>query len=651
MRFGKEELKDFDTAISREYLITNGIGGYCNSTICGANIRKYNALLVAATNPPVDRRVLLSKLDETVFLDNKEYVIYSNENMEQIIDEGYKYEISFENSPFPKQNFVVDGVFISKKITMKYGQNITVVNYSIRNNNKSFKMRIQALINNRDHHANTKLGGFKCKQEVCDNGTDISFDINSLKLYLKSDKARYKRDEEWYMGMYYDNENGRGLDDFDNHFIPGYFELSLNPYETAEFSIIASTESIDEVDGRKYFEDELERKRSILGKLQFRDELSEMLALAADQFLVKRKSTATATVIAGYPWFTDWGRDTMIALPGLTLCTGRFEEAKELLLTFSKYVKDGLVPNMFPDTDVEPIYNTIDASLWYFNAVYQYLKYTNDYEFIRNNIFQTLTAIMNYHIKGTKYDIGMDPKDGLLKGGNKDTQLTWMDVKIEGFAVTPRHGKAVEINALWYNAVCIYKKLCEKFNINYEFYDQLIYKIKENFIKKFWNDNKNYFYDYIDGDICNDQIRPNGIIALSLPYCMVDKDMAKRVISVALEKLYTPYGLRSLALDDKQYTGRYSGNLLERDLAYHQGTVWAWLIGPFISAVKKWCKDDELCNKLIEPFYDHLRDCCIGTISEVFDGDAPYKPKACYAQAWSVAEVLRVYLEVKGVTQ
>lgn len=646
MRFGKNELKSFKTAISREYLITNGIGGYSSSTICGANIRKYSALLVAAINPPVDRKVLLSKLDETVFLDGEKYIIYSNEKADGTVENGYINEVSFENKYFPVQNFMVNGVFISKKLTMEYGKNTIIVNYTIINNDKPFKMRIEPLVNNRDHHGNTKCHEFNCSQAYDKLSTVISFDINDLSLNLKSDKAAYIKREKWYQDMFYVNEKERGLVDYDNHFIPGYFEFELKPHEKGEFSIIASTESIKNVDGKYYFELEEKRKESLLSNLKDRDELSEILALAADQFLVKRKSTGKTTVIAGYPWFTDWGRDTMIAFTGLTLCTGRFKEAREILQTFAMYVRDGLVPNMFPDTNAKPIYNTIDASLWYFNSVYGYIKYTGDYEFIKTNIFRVLTNIIEKHIEGTSYDIKMDKEDGLLSGGNKDTQLTWMDVKINDFAVTPRYGKAVEINALWYNAICIYNLLCKKFQVKYEFYDELQRKIESNFVKKFWNYKKNYFYDYISKDCANEQIRPNGIIALSLPYTVVDEEKAKRAIATALEKLYTPYGLRSLEKDDKQYIGVYSGNVLSRDTSYHQGTVWGWLMGPFISSIKRWYKDDELCAKLIAPFYEHLKDRCIGSISEIFDGDSPHEPKACYAQAWSVGEALRVYLEL-----
>lgn len=650
-RFGKYELKSFDTALTKEYMVTNGLGGYSTASICGAGVRKYSGLLIAGLNPPVERRLLLSKLDETLYIDNNEYKLYSNAYTDESTDKGYLFEESFEYEYFPVQNYLVNGVFIAKSITMQYGKNTTVITYCVRNNNKPIKLRLETEINNRDHHGNTKRGDFKCYQEIIENGVKITYDINDIELYLKSDKAIYNQGSGWLENILYYDEVERGLENYDYHYRSGYFEISIEPYENIEFSIIASTEKITELSGKCYFQKEKERKDKLIEMLKLKNELTKTLALAGDQFIVKRKSTNTKTVIAGYPWFTDWGRDTMIALPGLTLTSGRYDDAKELLLTFAKYEKDGLIPNMFPDEDIDPYYNTIDGTLWYFNAVYKYLQYTKDYTFIKENIFLTLTSMIQNHIKGTAFNIKMDKEDCLLSGGNKNIQLTWMDVKIKDWTVTPRQGKAVEINALWYNAVCIYKELCKRFGLEYKYYEELALKIKESFLKKFWNEKANYFYDYIDGLEYNEQIRPNGVIALSLPYTMIEETTAKKVLETAFEKLYTPYGLRSLAYDDIEYRRVFIGGVVPRDSAYHQGTVWSWLIGPFITAVSRWCKDKELCLKLIEPFYDHLKDRCVGSISEVFDGDSPHNPRGCYAQAWSVAELLRAYVEdvVQGI--
>lgn len=644
MRFGKNNFNNYNSSISKEYLLTNGIGGYSSASISGSNIRKYSALLIACLNPPTDRRLLLSKLDETLVINGNKYKLYTNEMVNGSIDEGYLNQQSFECNDFINLRYEIKGVFVDKKITMVYGENTTVINYTIRNNNKPISLKIEPLINNRDHHENTFKGDFECIQLLINKGVKIKYDINEIELNLVSDKARYIKSGKWIEGMFYKNEFERGLKDSEDHYIPGYFEIELAPKEIVNFSIIASTEVINEVDGEKYFKNEAKRKEDLLQGLKYRDKFTETLALACDQFIVKRKSTNTATVIAGYPWFTDWGRDTMIALPGLTLCTGRYEEGKEMLLTFAKYLKNGLVPNMFPDDGVEPIYNTIDGTLWYFNAIYKYLEYTKDYEFIEKNIFKHLTDILDHHIKGTDFKIKMD-KDGLLAGGDKTLQLTWMDVKIKDWTVTPRQGKAVEINALWYNAIKVYIHLCKEFGLECTYYELLAEKVKASFIEKFWDEDQGYLYDYIDGEEKNKQIRPNAVIAISLPFKMVNEFMAKKIIELAFEKLYATYGLRSLAYDDEAYKKIYKGDLVSRDSAYHQGTVWSWLIGPFVSAISYWYRDKNLCKQLIEPFYDHLNDRGIGNISEVFDGDTPHNARACYAQAWGAAELLRAYVE------
>lgn len=646
MKFGKSDIKDFETGTAKEYLLTNGLGGFCSSTICGCNKKKYNALLIASLNPPVDRVLLLSKLDETIFIDNKEYCLAVNQTGEDNAEtEGLNYLDSFEYDYFPKFLYNVNGILIEKKLTMVYGENKTVVNYKIRNNNKSVKIRIDALINNRDHHENTKENGFCCSQKTNSNGAIVSFNINDIKLYLQSDKAKYKEENKWHSGLYLKEEEERGFEPIDNNYISGYFYISLEPKEYIEFNIIAASEPIENTDGEKYFTAETKRKDELINKLTIKDEITKILTFASDQFIVKRKSTNTSTVIAGYPWFTDWGRDTMISLPGLTLVTGRYEDAKELLITFAKYIKNGLVPNMFPDTGVEPMYNTVDGSLWYFIAVYKYLQYTKDYSFIEKEIFPQLTSMVEHHINGTDFKIKMDEEDYLLSAGDKSLQLTWMDVKIGDKTITPRQGKAVEINALWYNAICIYALLCRKFNIEYKKYEELAKKVKASFLNKFWSENNNYFYDYIDGEYKNLQIRPNAVIAISLPFQIAEKSMAVKVLEKAFEKLYTPYGLRSLSKDDQEYIGVYKGNYVARDSAYHQGTVWTWLMGPFITAVSKYYEDAELTRRLFETFYDHLSDCCIGNVSEVLDGDSPYIPRACSAQAWGTAEMLRVYVE------
>lgn len=645
MKINKRGLTDFYKATSKEYLLTNGLGGFSAASICGCNINKYNALLVAAMMPPINRRVLLSKLDENIYIEDKEYKIYTNQYSEKKFENGFVFQQDFEYDYFPRFKYIIGGIIIEKKITMVYGENKTVIRYNIKNIDKPTKVSIDVLVNNRDCHEITKMYDFQCYQKTNKNGTNIKFDINDTQIFIQSDKALYSEKEKWSESFYYTEEKERGFEASDYNFKAGVFEISLEPMEKVNFTIVASTNKIENTDGESYFINEFNRKNELIKKIPNCDEKMKTLTLSCDQFIVKRQSTKSSTVIAGYPWFTDWGRDTMIAFTGLTLVTRRYEDAKEILLTFSKYIKNGLVPNMFPDNGDEPLYNTVDASLWYFISVYKYIKYTGDYDFVKENIFMHLTDILKCYINGTDFNIGMDKKDCLLIAGNKHTQITWMDVKIGNFAVTPRQGKAVEINALWYNAICIYVELCKRFNIECKIYESIKNNISNNFLKQFWNESKCYLYDYINDKEFNDDIRPNAIIAISLPFEIVPKKFAVKIINNAFEKLYTIYGLRSLNKENQKYKGEYTGNSEMRDLSYHQGQVWTWLMGPFISAVNKYYRDKEFTRNIFELFYQQIEDKCVQNVSEILDGNYPHKPRGCFAQAWSVGEMLRVYYE------
>ncbi|WP_051624086.1 amylo-alpha-1,6-glucosidase [Clostridium akagii] len=645
MIINKIGLNDLYNAISKEYLLTNGLGGFSSASICGCNINKYNALLVAALTPPVSRRVLLSKLDETICIENEKYKIYTNQYHSGEVEKGFMFQQDFQYDYFPIFNYIVKGVIIEKKITMVYSENKTVITYNIINNSKPMKMVIDVLVNNRDHHQITKKYDFKCKQITNKNGTNISFDTNDTQLFLQSDKGTYSEKNQWNRSIYYKEENDRGFKANEYDFKAGVFEIFLKPMEKINFTIVASTEEINDTQGENYFINEINRKDELIKNITNCDEKMKVLAFACDQFIVERQSTKSATVIAGYPWFTDWGRDTMIAFTGLTLVTGRYKDAREILLTFSQYIKNGLVPNMFPDNGQEPLYNTVDASLWYFIAVYKYLKYTGDYDFVKNNIFMHLTEIIESYMNGTDFNIGMDKKDCLLIAGNEDTQITWMDVKIGNFAVTPRQGKAVEINALWYNAICIYMELCRNFNVDCKNYEIIKQNVVNNFIKQFWNDDKSYLYDYINENEANEDIRPNAIIAIGLPFEIVPKEFALKIIATAFEELYTIYGLRSLNTGNEKYKGQYIGDTETRDLSYHQGPVWTWLMGPFITAINRYYKDKEFTKQIFELFYQQVEDKCIGNVSEILEGDYPHLARACSAQAWGVGEMMRVYYE------
>lgn len=645
MKINKRELSDFNNATSKEYLLTNGLGGFSSSSICGCNINKYNALLVASLTPPINRRVLLSKLDETIYVGDKEYKIYTNQYNTDEFEKGFMFQQEFEYDYFPRFNYVVEGIFIEKKIIMVYGENKTVISYNIRNNSKTTKLTIDALINNRDHHEITKMYGFHCHQSLNKNGTNINFDEDDTQLFIQSDKGTYSETNQWEKSFYYKEENDRGFKANDYNFKVGVFEILLKPMEKLKFTIIASTKEIKDTNGENYFINEINRKEKLIKNIPNCDEKMKVLAFSCDQFIVKRQSTKSSTVIAGYPWFTDWGRDTMIAFTGLTLVTGRYQDAREILLTFSQYMKNGLVPNMFPDDGGDPLYNTVDASLWYFIAVHKYIKYTGDYTFVEKNIFSHLTEIIESYMNGTDFNIGMDKKDCLLIAGNEDTQITWMDVKIGSYAVTPRQGKAVEINALWYNVICIYTELCDKFNIGCNNYEVIKKTVKNNFLKQFWNENKSYLYDYINENGANDDIRPNAIIAISLPFGIVSRGIGLKVIATAFEKLYTIYGLKSLDSENVKCSGEYIGDNKTRDLSYHQGPVWTWLMGPFISSINRYYKDKEFTKQVFELFYQQVNDKCIGNVSEILDGNYMHKARGCSAQAWGVGEMMRVYYE------
>ncbi|KXZ40642.1 glycogen debranching enzyme, putative [Alkalithermobacter thermoalcaliphilus JW-YL-7 = DSM 7308] len=646
MRFGKKDWKTYESGIQKEWILTNGLGGFASSTIVNCNIRKYNALLNVSLNPPINRTVLLSKLDEEIIIGDKSYYLGTNKTVNGIKNKGYLYLQQFIFEDVPKFIYSVEDIFIEKEIALVYKEDKVVVTYEIESKDSSFIFRLYPFTNYKDHHQNSKKNDFIYKQFEIENGVRLNLKENEkINIYIKTDIGEYIQSEKWFEGMYYDNEEYRGLDPIDYHFIPGYFEVKINPNTKTKISFIASTKDFDDLDGFKMIQNVKQRYKDIVKKAHYEDEFANKLVRACDDFLVYRKSTNTKTVIAGYPWFTDWGRDTMISLTGLTLLTKRFDDAKEILLTFINYLDQGLIPNMFPDEGYDPLYNTVDGTLWYFYGVYKYLEYTKDYDFVKNNIYSKLKEIINYHINGTKYNIKMD-NDFLITAGEKGTQLTWMDAKVDDWVVTERHGKAVEINALWYNALKVMEYLCKEFKEDYSYYEDIALKVKENFNKLFWNEDKKYLYDVINENIKDDKIRPNAIFAVSLPYSVLDSQKHKYIVDRVYKELYATYGIRSLSPYEDEYIGVYGGNRYKRDAAYHQGTTWAWLIGHFITAyVKVYGKSDNLIKKFIDPFKDHIKDQCVGQIAEIFDGNEPIIPRGCFAQAWSVAEILRCYVE------
>lgn len=650
MRYGKSNWRTFEQGIQKEWLLTNGIGGFSNSTIIGANTRRYHGLLVASLKPPVSRHLILSKIDESITIGEETFNLFSYE-VPGFIMKGYNYMEAFEREPLPKFIYRVGEVYIEKTVSMVYGENTVAVVYHVRSGQERINIKLTPLVNFRDYHHSSK------KEHLSFERTVMGEDLVKLKpkyydidISLFCNEGGFKAmDYSWFYNMDYAIERERGIASTEDHYIPGYFDIDIEPNQEKYITVIATVEKeLKLKDGLTIINNEIDRLDALVKKAGYEDEFAKTLVKSADNFIVHRESTNAKTIIAGYPWFTDWGRDTMIALPGITLVTRRFDDAKEILYTFSKYVKNGLIPNVFPDEGNEPPYNSVDAPMWYFEAVNKYINYTKDYDFVKENIYDGLKQIVEYFEKGTHFDIRMD-EDFLITAGNERTQLTWMDAKVGDWVVTPRHGKAVEINALWYNALRIMGALSEHYGESSKNYLDLAEKVKKSFEKSFWNDEKKCLYDCLTGTYKDDKVRPNQIMSVSLSYPIIDGEMAKSVVNKVYKELYTAYGLRSLSPKCKEYVGIYIGDQYRRDGAYHQGTVWTWPLGHFITAYFRVNDYSDKAKKdamnFIESIEDHLKDACIGSISEIFDGDEPLIPRGCYAQAWSVAEILRAYVE------
>ena len=684
MLFKKEVCCDSSQAIEKEWVETNGIGGYASSTIIGANTRRYHGLLMAATRPPLGRTLMLSKLEEFLCFEGQEIPLSTNIYPNAIYPEGYKNLVQFSLKPIPTFNYSVGGMNIQKMVFMVQGENTTVILYRVVAARRiASTLKIRVMIAFRDYHSLTHENPF-LKTEYKHTATGIRIQpYESLPpMYTYHNAQSMDNAQFWYKNMEYPKEIERGLDAHEDLFSP--FTLCFDLSKGTDFYVVASTHEYDTVNVQKLLNKKLNRKKQGHAMQQVckqnpstapsnasapplhstqnadghgnkvteekkLDHLVDSLLSASDSFIVKREQDKKS-IIAGYHWFGDWGRDTMISLPGLALVQGRFEEAREILLSYAHYVSNGMIPNRFPDYGETPEYNTVDASLWYINAVYQYLRFAKDFNTIQKDLYGVLKEIIEYYRKGTRYNIHMDT-DSLIYAGSEGVQLTWMDAKVGDWVVTSRRGKAVEINALWYNGLKIMSFLAREMRLMGESaeYNSLALRVHESFNSLFWFEEGQYLYDYVDGETRNSAIRPNQIFAASLPYSMLSLARQRAVIKIVQEHLLTPYGLRSLSPKDKEYIGRYYGNVCERDRAYHQGTVWAWLIGPYISAYARAYtaqKDTTTSIKeLLKPFYTHLLEAGLGTISEIFDGNLPHTPRGCISQAWSVGEILRAYFE------
>ena len=648
IEFGRDICANLDSAASREWLETNGLGGFASSSIAGMNTRRYHGLLVAATKPPVGRMVLLSKLEETVIVDGKSVDLASNQYPGAIHPEGYRYLKSFRLDPYPIFTYEVEGLEIEKSIFMVHGENTTVIDYRLRNaGSRAVTLDLRPLIAFRDYHSTTHENGFLNGSIASDPGLISLQPYQGVpRLYLAHSHAEVEPAGSWYRNFEYRIEQERGLDFREDLFNPCVLRFRLD--SSAHATVIASTQERRVSEFEMLRASELARRTAVAADAPLNQSFVRQLTLAADQYLVSRGEGKT--IIAGYPWFSDWGRDTMISLPGLTLTTGRYDVARDILLAFAASVDQGMLPNRFPDAGEAPEYNTVDATLWYFEAVRAYLAHTGDYDFVRERLYPVLADIIACHVRGTRHGIRVDP-NGLLAAGEPGVQLTWMDAKIGDWVVTPRHGKPVEIQALWYNALRIMELLAQTFASEGERkrYSGMAEVAKWSFNRLFWNESAGCLYDVVNGGPPDPSIRPNQIFAVSLHHSMLSPERARAVVEAVRRDLFTPFGLRSLAPSDPKYISHYGGDPRSRDSAYHQGTVWPWLLGPFITAYVKIndrsAESRQQAAGWLRALEEHLSDAGLGHVSEVFDAEPPFRPGGCPAQAWSVAELLRATVE------
>jgi predicted glycogen debranching enzyme len=649
IHFTEDICGNLDAALRREWLETNGIGGFASGTINGCNTRRYHGLLIAATKPPVGRLVLLSKFEETLIVNSRTHELGTSRYPEAVHPQGFQFLKEFRLNPFPSFTFSVDGVEIEKTLFMVQSENTTVIEYRLKSATDAVtvKLELRPLIAFRDYHSLThENGAINSKVDQQSELTSISPYQGLPTLYLANNAHHVETTGDWYRNFEYDAERERGLDFQEDLFNPCVLSFDLN--STPKATVIASTEPHDVRSAEQYRVREVSRREENARRSPVNDDFINSLTAAADQYIVSRGDQKS--VIAGYHWFSDWGRDTMIALPGLTLPTGRYDVARSILRTFAQHVDQGMLPNRFPDAGETPEYNTVDATLWFFEAVRAYLAYTGNLAFVQQELYGVLTDIINWHVRGTRFGIKVDAA-GLLSSGEAGVQLTWMDAKVGDWVVTPRRGKPVEIQALWYNAVCIMEEIAARLadESARKRYNGMAALTKWSFNRLLWYEKGGYLYDVVNGGPPDASIRPNQIFAVSLPHSMLSLDRAKQVVSVVEQHLLTSYGLYSLAPSDPQYRGRYSGAGASRDGAYHQGTVWPWLMGAFITAYIKVNGGTEAARRQAElwltPLKDHLSDAGLGHISEIFEGDAPHRPVGCIAQAWSVAEILRATVE------
>ncbi len=690
LSLGSDMCKNVQEGLDHEWFVTNGLGGYAAGSVVGGTTRSYHGLLVAALRPPVERDVLITKFDETVELaDGNLLKLGVNEYRDGTIDpQGYNYLETFSlEADVPCFRYRLnENIVLEKRVWMEYGQNTAYVQYTLSTatasaaDNEPLVLTISPFCLYRNHHSTThgdanwhflvENQGNRCRVRAYEGAP-------AYVLVLES-SAHFTATGVWFWGVKHRRDTERGLPDVEDVYQPGTFRIQIKPGERATMVLSAEAGLPSEFGSTQHeaaveqaWIRHQERVQQLLAKVKHTkfslpqvDPVLARLTLAADQFIVDRPShtqdnqpdneqgrnpDALKTIIAGYPWFTDWGRDSMISLPGLLISTGRYQEARGILKAFASYTHKGLIPNRFPDSGEAPEYNTIDATLWMFHAIDRYVTVSGDWSLL-DELFLTLSSIIDRHVEGTIYNIGVDPSDGLLHGGTSGVQLTWMDAKVGDWVVTPRHGKPVEVNALWYYALSCMESWAAHYSLNASRFSQLRAKVHDNFPRRFWYEEGGYLYDVVDVEGVSDQndasLRPNQLFVASLTPSLLTEDQIRSILQKVTESLLTPLGLRSLSPEDPSYCVHYNGNQQQRDGAYHRGTVWQWLIGAYVDVHLFVYNDKAAIRAILQPLVQHLWDACLGTISEIAEPEPPFTPVGCYAQAWSVAEVLRCWLIV-----
>jgi predicted glycogen debranching enzyme len=662
--FGREICGDLHAAESREWLVTNGIGGYAFGTIAGHQTRCYHGLLVAALQPPLGRTLLVAKFDETARYGSEEFALFTNRWADGTVSpDGYRNIERFHlEGTTPVWTFALANALLEKRIFMQTGSNTTYVLYRLVRANSSVELSIKVLADYSEEHCAT-TGKFRPMEVTpVEHGLQVAAFEGATPFYVQSDRATALPAKTWYRNFDLAAEHARGLADRADHFFAGEFRATIAP--GGSLTLVASTEAAPSLNGQSALVNRQSETNVLRGRFFTANGGTQkapppnvqQLVLAANQFIAARPLDAepdAKTILAGYPWFSDWGRDTMIALPGLCLATGRPWLARNILRTFSRFVSEGMLPNQFPNAGAAPVYNTVDATLWYFNAVRQYSEATSDIGLL-TELYPVLEGIIDAHVRGTRYQIHVDPADGLLYAGEPGVQLTWMDAKVGDRVITPRIGKPVEVNALWLNAVAAMERFAFTLGRNAARYEALAERARNGFAR-FWNSEKQFCSDVIDApgfpDGKDAALRPNQIFAVSLPESALTPEQQRAVVDICARELLTSFGLRSLGREEPGYRGRYAGGAEKRDEAYHQGTVWGWLLGPFALAHLRVYRDAAQAMSFLEPMFGQIEAAGLGTLSEIFDGDAPFAPNGCIAQAWTVGETLRAWRAIRGAVE